>query len=234
MMADRWLYPASAFFALFLARLIFILLEKKRELVPVVTIAFVIFLTSFTIKRNHIFKNDLLLFTDTVMKFPESAVAHNNLGVEYKKRGYIKEAEREYRLSIKYAPDYNLPYNNLGVLYGLAKEHEKALESFQKAYERNSKYALTTYNMALTYKDLGKIEDSNKFYNISIGLNPTHYDSYYNLAANYYRAKRFKETLDVLKRAKNVPHSEEDEKELKQKIEMVSRFLKQQEEEAGR
>ena len=227
-MADRWLYPASAAFSLFLARLIFLVFDKKKVLIPIVTTAFVIFLSIFTIQRNPVFKNALTLFADSLDMFPESAMARNNLGTELEKRGYIKEAKEQYLLAIEYNPDYNLPYNNLGVLYGKRKEHEKALEYFKKAFKKNPRYALAAFNMAITYIDLGKMEESNKFYNIAIDLNPEYYDAYYNLAASYYKQMKFEKSKEKLKRALDISFTKERKKEIQKKIKMVTDVMNAQ------
>jgi tetratricopeptide (TPR) repeat protein len=227
-MADRWLYPASCFFALFLSRLIFLIASKWKELVPIITISFALFLTYFTIERNHVFKTDYSLFLDTVETFPESAMARNNLGTELKKMGRVKEAEEQYLYAIESNPEYNLPYNNLGVLCGERKEHERALEYFKKAYDLNPRYALTPFNMGITYDDLGNIKESSLYYEIALSLNPQHFDSYYNLAANYYGQQKYEETIKVLKRALKHTYDEEKKKTLTDKIKMVTGVIEAQ------
>jgi tetratricopeptide (TPR) repeat protein len=192
MMADRWIYPASLAFALFLARLIFLAFKEKERLITLAVIVFVLSLSFFT------------------------------LGTEYRNRGLIDEAEMQYLLAIKYKPDYNLPYNNLGVLYGLRKDHNKALGYFKKAYELNPTYALTPFNMAVTYDDIGALDESNKYYEIAISLNPEDFNSYYNLASNYYRQKKYEESLEVLKRALDITYDEVKKEEINNKIKMVT------------
>lgn len=59
-----------------------------------------------TLQRNHVWKDDYSLWSDTVKKSPDSAIAHNNLGGEYEKKGLLDDALREYETAISLNPVY--------------------------------------------------------------------------------------------------------------------------------
>ncbi|MFC1856204.1 tetratricopeptide repeat protein [Thermodesulfobacteriota bacterium] len=228
MMADRWLYPASFAFALFLASLIFHLFSKNIRYATVFIIIFSIFLSFFLLKRNKALKNDFTFYLDTVRVSPNSALARNNLGNELDKRGRFDKALEQYLMAIELNPDYNLPYNNIGVIYGRKKEHKKALKFFLKSYELNPLYSVTPFNIAVTYDDLGKIEEAIKHYKIAISLNPEDFNSYYSLAAAYYRLKDYKSALDILEDARKIAYDDARKSEIEKKIKMMKVRLDRQ------
>ncbi len=235
LMADRWLYPASAMFSLFLARLIFIACKKSESLKFSIIIIFVIFLSLFTVQRNHTFKNNLLLFADVLARYPESPDALNNIGVELMERGLDDEAEGYYLQSLKHDPKYNLPYYNLGIMYDIKADkiagsnneqsllyREKALEYLHKAYELNEKYAPTAFSIAKVNDGMENPQESIKYYNISIKLNPQDYSSYYNLGANYYNQGEYGKAISTLNDALKITYDKHDREELKKKIKMMT------------
>ncbi|MDP2156359.1 MAG: tetratricopeptide repeat protein, partial [Nitrospirota bacterium] len=65
-----------------------------------------------TVQRNHAWKDDYSLWSDTVKKSPDSDVAHNNLGDAYEQKGRLDDALREYESAISLNPMYMDAYEN--------------------------------------------------------------------------------------------------------------------------
>jgi tetratricopeptide (TPR) repeat protein len=218
----------SFFTYLFLlfARLIFLAFNKKKGLIPIVTIAFAVFLSVFTIQRNHVFKSNFLLFFDSVKKNPTAIILRNNLGNEYRKRGDYNKAEKQFLLAVKCNPEFYLSYNNLAVLYSAKNENEKALENLKESYRLNPKFPLTVYNLALINNYFGNIDESNRFYNEAISLNPELYSAYFNLASNYYRQGKYEMALENLQRIVDSSPDENDKKEARRRIRIISDKIK--------
>ena len=62
--------------------------------------------------------------------------------------GDLDEAIKEYKLSIKFDPNYDIAYNNLGVIYlDDLVQLQKAIECFETAIDCNPNYALAYYNL---------------------------------------------------------------------------------------
>jgi tetratricopeptide (TPR) repeat protein len=196
-MADRWLYVASCAFSLVLARGIMLLI-KDRRLATVVTILFALFLSVFTIQRNHTFKTNMLLYEDTAKKHPNSVEAKNNYATELTSQGKYDEAEEQYRMAIKLNPYNFISYNNIGMLYGKKGEFSKALDSYKKAFELNNNHPLLASNLAFSYRRAGKLDKSNEYFLRAISLNKKYVDAYFELASNYYEQGKYQEALNVL------------------------------------
>lgn len=90
-----------------------------------------------------------------VEKFPESVLAHYNLGVVYYMRlredldhvevwedyadeqGYYEEAVSEFQQTLDLDPDFVPALNNLGNLYALKEMWEEAIEQWEHSLEVN-------------------------------------------------------------------------------------------------
>lgn len=197
MMADRWLYPASFAFAMVIVQGIYLLMRQNMTRTSIVAVALVLLLSVLTVQRNMVFMNNYTLFTDCAKKFPRSGVILSNLADEYWARGELEKAEKEYMLAIKYAPWLWLPYNNLGALYKQKKEYKKAIVYFKKSYELYPESTMVVYNIADSLRHIGKLEESNRYYNLTISLSPDFYEAYCDLAANYVYQKKYDEAYNM-------------------------------------
>ncbi|MFC1855244.1 tetratricopeptide repeat protein [Thermodesulfobacteriota bacterium] len=213
MMADRWLYPASALFAILIARVLSLVCKKNRTIIFIVALLFVSSLSYATIKRNHVFKNNLQLFEDAIKKNPNSAQIENNLGMVYKLAGDLDEAEKHYLLAIENNPNYFIPYSNLGSLYGSKKDNEKALEYFNKAFELEPNDAILANNVAISFMLLGNADASIKYFEIATTLHPELYQSYFYMAEIFYLEERYDEAVDAINTLLKLSENEEDIKQ---------------------
>ncbi|MEQ8270733.1 tetratricopeptide repeat protein [Algiphilus sp.] len=75
-------------------------------------------------------------FRAAVAAKPENAVAHNWMGVLYRKQGDYAEAEQHYRAALQAAPDYAYAHRNLGVLYDRYLDRPSDATRHYEAYRR--------------------------------------------------------------------------------------------------
>lgn len=71
----------------------------------------------FTYQRNVLYRNAVLLWSDTVEKSPHKARPHNNLGHAYALRDDWDRAIEEFRIAARLNPDYALAQQNLRDAY---------------------------------------------------------------------------------------------------------------------
>ena len=64
---------------------------------------------------------------------PNFGKAHNDLGVEYGRKGLYDEAIKEFNVAIAKMPNPAQAYHNLGLAYQKKGEPEKAFQAFQNA-----------------------------------------------------------------------------------------------------
>ena len=71
----------------------------------------------FTVQRNALYQDPVLLWSDTVHKSPHKARPHNNLGHSYAVQGDWGHAIEEFRFALTLNPDYPLAQQNLRDAY---------------------------------------------------------------------------------------------------------------------
>lgn len=79
--------------------------------------ALVLVLCFFTYQRNQLYQDRLLLWSDAVLKSPNKARPHNNLGYAYALYGDWERAIEEFRTAVRLDPDYLLAQQNLRFAY---------------------------------------------------------------------------------------------------------------------
>ena len=82
-----------------------------------VGLAIAIILCAATVQRNALYRDPVLLWSDTVAKSPHKARPHNNLGYALARRGEWDPAIEEFRTAVRFDPDYALARQNLRDAY---------------------------------------------------------------------------------------------------------------------
>ena len=77
----------------------------------------VLVLCTFTYQRNRLYQDRLSLWSDAVLKSPDKARPHNNLGYAYALHGDWDRAIEEFRTAVRLDPDYLLAQQNLRNAY---------------------------------------------------------------------------------------------------------------------
>lgn len=82
-----------------------------------VGLAIVVTLCAATVQRNALYRDPVLLWSDTVAKSPHKARPHNNLGYALAQRGDWDLAIEEFRIAVRLDPEYALARKNLRDAY---------------------------------------------------------------------------------------------------------------------
>lgn len=118
------------------------------------------------------YKNALIVYRRALELDSDNAKIHCNMGYLYWGMGDITEAIKEYNLSIKNDPMYDIAHNNLGVIYLDDLAHiQKAIECFKHAAEANPNYALAYYNLGRAYAIKGEKIEAAKYYQLAYDVN---------------------------------------------------------------
>jgi len=80
-------------------------------------LAVVLVFCLITFQRNALYRDPILLWSDTVEKSPRKARPHNNLGHSYAQQGDWGRAIDEFRIAARLDPDYPLAQQNLRDAY---------------------------------------------------------------------------------------------------------------------
>ncbi|MBI4684282.1 MAG: tetratricopeptide repeat protein [Nitrospirae bacterium] len=185
-----YLPSVGAFVAI--ATSIFIMIEKlkskwqKAEKIFIPLFALIIIaLSGAAYARNTVWQNELTLWEDVILKSPQKARGHNNLGVVYKEKGLIDEAIKQYQIALTLNPDYAEAHNNFGNAFDKKGFSDQAIEQYQIALTLNPDYADAHSNLGVVYRKKGLIVEAIEQYQIAIRLKPEFAEAHNNIGIVY-------------------------------------------------
>jgi tetratricopeptide (TPR) repeat protein len=85
-----------------------------------------------------------------------NALAHNNLGIVYKRKGLYLSAVDEFKAALQNLPNYFKAYNNLGNVYFERGYYEEAVKYYHKCLAVKPSFADAHWNLALAYEEKGE------------------------------------------------------------------------------
>jgi Tfp pilus assembly protein PilF len=120
---------------------------------------------------------------------PANPLAHNNMGIIYKRNGLYVTAIDEFKQALEGMPNYYKTYNNLGNIYYEREYYDEAEKYYLKCLKVKPDFAECYWNLALCYEAAGEddkaIRRFEKFKDLSndpayIGLAQQHIDDLEN------------------------------------------------------
>jgi Flp pilus assembly protein TadD len=103
---------------------------------------------------------------------PDSAGAHNNLGIAYASQGKLDKAIAEFQITSQLKPDDAEPHMNLGIAYISLGQLDRAVTEFQTAIQLRPNNAGAHYNLGNTYATQGLWDRAIVEYQSALRLNP--------------------------------------------------------------
>lgn len=141
------------------------------------------------------------VFQEMIDKDPENSAALAYMGkIAYDGENYLR-AVKYVKEAIKYDPtnyDYWLDY---GTYLRYQGKFDDAAKAWQKATELDPSYFLAYAYLAGNYDDLGKWDLALENYHKVIETNPKYYFAYESAAILEYRAKNYKEAINLFQKA---------------------------------
>jgi len=132
-------------------------------------------------------KNSITLFKHAISvtdnRYPNLALAHNNLGIALEGKGRISEAMIHYKTAMKIKPDFALPHNNLGNIMFSMLETNEAISYYQTAIKLNPDYAMAHNNLGIALEEKGNFKEAIDHYKKAVRLKPKLVLAHYNLGA---------------------------------------------------
>jgi tetratricopeptide (TPR) repeat protein len=134
--------------------------------------------------------SEITLWSDSVLKNPNSSRVHNNLGKAYFEEGKLNKARIHFEKSVSSIPGYVRTQFNI-----------KNKNLFK------ADFAEPHFNLASVYLDIGKLEDAETEYKLALYLKPDYYaaelglGSVKNMKQDYDHAiKHFKNSIAIMKK----------------------------------
>lgn len=96
---------------------------------------FIFILAVSTYARNEVWKDEITLWNDCVIKAPAKPRAYLNRGLAYHKQGMFDEAMRDYETDVRLMPDDWKAWSNMGAILETRGEYDKAITTYTRAID---------------------------------------------------------------------------------------------------
>lgn len=134
-----------------------------------------------TRKRNMVWKNNLTLWSDSVLKNPNNFRAHFNLANALAKDNHPKQAIQHYEISLKLKPDEFKTMSNLGSALVKTGEKAEAVKWLEKALQIKPSDIKSHNNLGNICYELGQRQKAIFHYKKVLDLQPDFAETHYNL-----------------------------------------------------
>ncbi len=207
--SDRYAYIAciGLFFAvcsLVAPQLSGHIVRNIERMVAVVAVLLIATLAGIAHVHGYTWKNSESLYLNVLRTYPNSAMAHNNLGDVLEKLGRHEEAEARFRKAAELDPLLMFARFHLGEVHRARGEFDAAKAEFEKAIaivDKKERLNLDElgpyYVMAQLYDQLQDTETAIFWYKQAIAKGPDFGEPYYNLGLQYQKTGRSAEAIQA-------------------------------------
>ncbi len=165
--------------------LYYLLRNKSLKIVTVILSAIVIICSFLTYKRNRVWENEIVLWSDAINKSPGKIRPYTNRGVEYLEQGEYDKAIIDLSRVIELKRDYADGYYNRGLVYQKQGEYGRAVSDYSEAIIADPKYLKAYINRGQVYSANKEYEKAASDFRRVIEISPLDRRGYFNLAYLY-------------------------------------------------
>ncbi len=154
------------------------------------------------------FDKAIEIFGRLVDLMPDSAAAHNNLGLAYLAIGRNQDATESFQHATQLDPANPAPWSNLGNGYLMLHRFSEAIDAYTHAIQLEPKAALAYYNLGTLYAQTGKLDEAIEALKESVRLDPNNANAFTNLGSSLSQVGRIEEAIQAYLEAvrKNPSH----------------------------
>jgi Tfp pilus assembly protein PilF len=148
-----------------------------RRAMMVVPAALLLFLGAGAFAQSLVWKDTAALFRNVLAFYPQSFIAHNNLGSALRRDGKIDEAVAEYRMALQEHPAPKT-WSNLGSIYREQGKTADAIAAYREGIKSGSGSAEPYLGLGLLYAKEGDAAKALDAYGKAIALDPHYAEAY--------------------------------------------------------
>lgn len=150
-------------------------------------------LAILTIRQVAVWQHSATLWEHTIATTGGTALVFSNRGDVNRRAGRIKEAEADFRHSIRLNPNYADGHYNLGIVLGDQRRTEEALAAYTEAVRLKPNLARAHYNVGNIFNGLGRKQEAVVAFEMAIKFQPRYPQALNNLGNVLYDLQRFPE-----------------------------------------
>jgi tetratricopeptide (TPR) repeat protein len=203
-MADRYTYLPLIGISVGLAwgvPFLFVGRHLQKNIVPSLTIVFLLLLTFLSWQQCRYWKNSIRLFTHVLRVTKDNYIAHGSLGIALSKEGKIKESIDHYNKAISIRPDYYKPYDSRGFAYDTLGRYQQAIEDFSAAIHLNPDHVVSYNNRGASYDKSGQHQKALEDYNTAIRMKPDYAEAFNNRGIVLFKLGQYHKAFEDFSQA---------------------------------
>ena len=154
----------------------------SRRLGIVTLCAMTIIFSVWTYDRNSVWRDDVTLWKDCVIKSPGKPRAHLNLGRALAGQGRFDNAMIHFSEALRIKPDYAKAYNNLGAALANQKNYGQAIVHYTKALQIKPNYAKAHNNLGAALANQKNYRQAIAHFSEALRIKPDYEAARRNLA----------------------------------------------------
>ena len=159
--SDRYAYLASIIPFL----LVGVMIDRFGERRPLAALGVFVLLTGslgfLAFRQSMVWRSTETLFVNAARWYPQSYIAHGNLGTLYVQQGRLEEGLREYAKALEIRPD-GITWYNVGVILRDQGKTDQAVKALQKSVEISPNDAVSWQTLGELFAEQGKAVESQR------------------------------------------------------------------------
>ena len=157
----------------------------RRVIVGCVAAVVLVALGAAAHVQTTYWKGSISIWTRTLSRWPQSYIAHCNLGIALADRGDVTGAVHNFNEALKINPDDAKSINNLGKVLTSQGKLDAAIQNFHQALQLEPDDVKVLNNLSVALADEGKVNDAVRDLEQALQLKPEYAEAYYNLGNIY-------------------------------------------------
>ena len=183
-MADRYTYvPLVGIFIIMAWGISDILADWKYKAfgMRIMAVTFLLILAGITWQQIAYWKDSKTLFSHALEVTENNAIAHNNLGSVFGKKGQLRKAREHYTKAIQLNSNYVSAIHNLGLVFFRMGNLNEAIDQYTEALRIDPGYEKAHYDMAVALQKKGRRGEAGRHYSEALKIDPEYAEAHINL-----------------------------------------------------
>ncbi len=174
---------------------------KARRATAAAAVAAMALLVFLTWRQNGLYRDDITLYRETLKKYPDCWLAHNNLGLAMIRERRFQEAIKNFKRVLQINPNYSPVYNNLGEALIQLERPQEAIKYIRRSLELTPDSPEAHCNMGRIMFDTGQLNKSVEHFKKAIQLKHNFPEAYYYLGTIHFNEGRIGEAIEYYRQA---------------------------------
>lgn len=202
--ADRYMYLPLLGLAFLIAAL-----AQRFSRKTALALAALLILAFLPLSRGQAdtWRDTETLFNHVLKLYPESAIAHNNIGFQLMQAEKLEEAQGHFEKAVTENPDYADAHLNLGVVTAKRADFVNAERCFRKAIELNPNLIQAKFSLAGISLKRDDLNEAARLYRETLDLNPDYVPALWQLTQVLFKLNKLDEASTVYKRLLDIDPS---------------------------